>query len=566
MSRTLFGYIFWDLVKIFALTSGVLSAIMNFGGMLRPLYEHGLAIAQVGEILTYAGPAMTAYSLPIAALFATTIVYGRFGADNEVTACRAAGISYLSIAMPAIVLGLLTATISLVLLCFVVPVSMLRVEKIIYSNLAMLASNEIERTHQIRFSQADRPGITVFAQSAKALDPDPAYPDEQVVEFVGPLIVQYEKPAKNDKSKIQTPETFYMAQRAIAYLRPKANEDGLTLTVQLEKGASFPRGLAENPEQGMHMAIEETSFGPMDLPSPVPENEKFMDIFKLREMLKAPEKSERIQTLLRNFDRRDQQEAYLQQVLKQVNSEAGFVDLAGKNESYRLTRSQKPAEIVGERLVVSSTPDRPVQFRQMLGSSFARQADEVRVRIVNIDLKNQLLQLRVEMLDAVEISNDADRAAPRSSLSRDVFVPMPQEIEALNTRPAAEYLNARLSNEDKQTLNRNLFRLNNKVISELHARMSFAVSCFILVLIGCALGLMFRSGNFLSAFAVSVVPALISIALIVTGQHTCENVPSPLPLNWNNAQQLAMGVGLIWSGNTAVLAIATTLLAKLQRQ
>ena len=101
MSRTLFWYIFWDLLRIFGLASGVLSGIMSFGGLLRPLYEFGLSMSQVATILAYSGPAMTAYSLPIAALFATTIVYGRFGADNEVTACRAAGIHYLGMSMPA---------------------------------------------------------------------------------------------------------------------------------------------------------------------------------------------------------------------------------------------------------------------------------------------------------------------------------------------------------------------------------------------------------------------------------------------------------------------------------
>ena len=58
--------------------------------------------------------------------------------------------------------------------------------------------------------------------------------------------------------------------------------------------------------------------------------------------------------------------------------------------------------------------------------------------------------------------------------------------------------------------------------------------------------MMFRSGNFLTAFALSVVPALICIALIVAGQHTCENVPWKLD-NFQNP--LNLGLALIWSGN-----------------
>src|SRR3954447_25147246 len=128
MSPTLFRYIFWDLIKFFGLTSGALAGIMSFGGLLRPLTQHGLDASQVGRMLTYFMPAMSTYSLPIAALFATTMVYGRLSADNEIVACRAAGISHLAIAFPAFILGIFVSLISLVLLCFLVPSCMLKAE------------------------------------------------------------------------------------------------------------------------------------------------------------------------------------------------------------------------------------------------------------------------------------------------------------------------------------------------------------------------------------------------------------------------------------------------------
>src|SRR5277367_2824540 len=131
MSKTLFWYLFKDLLRIFFLASGALAGIMSFGGLLRPLTENGLDAAQVGKMLSYLTPAMMAYSLPVAALFATTVTYGRLAADNELTACRAAGMSYQVIGLPAFVLGLGVAGLSLVLLCFVVPSFSLRVEQVI---------------------------------------------------------------------------------------------------------------------------------------------------------------------------------------------------------------------------------------------------------------------------------------------------------------------------------------------------------------------------------------------------------------------------------------------------
>ena len=82
MSKTLFWYIFWQLLKVFALATCSLAGIMCFGGLLRPLTEHGLDLRQVNRMLLYMVPAMSTYSLPVAALFAATIVYGRLSADN----------------------------------------------------------------------------------------------------------------------------------------------------------------------------------------------------------------------------------------------------------------------------------------------------------------------------------------------------------------------------------------------------------------------------------------------------------------------------------------------------
>ena len=70
------------------------------------------------------------------------------------------------------------------------------------------------------------------------------------------------------------------------------------------------------------------------------------------------------------------------------------------------------------------------------------------------------------------------------------------------------------------------------------------------------MGMMFRTGNFLSAFALSVMPALLCIALIVTGQHVAEADP----------KNLALGLSIVWSGNVLVLLIGAVLFGNLRRQ
>jgi lipopolysaccharide export LptBFGC system permease protein LptF len=561
MSRTLFWYIFKDLLRIAGLASGVLSGIMSFGGLLKPLYEFGLDISQVAAILSYSAPAMTAYSLPIAALFATTIVYGRLGADNEITACRAAGISssvFGGLPFPAVALGGLAALISVWLLCFVVPASMLRVERIVYSNLGRLVADQIQRTHQAKFDMNNQP-ITVFARSARTLETDPKNPTLQAVQIFGATFVVYEKV---EKGKPLVPENFYQASEAIVYIQQDSDDDVVRMWAELKDSMRMPRTTIGSAERGANISVGNVDFPPTEIPSPVKENTKFMDIFKLNALLDHPELSQRISGLLRDLLRQDQERAYLEYLAAQLNGPTQSAELNGDSERYILTRGPAAAEVVRDKLVLKATHESPAQLRRLIagGAPRDRIAEQITIR-PHPDVARRNIQLDIEFLP--EILNIGPSEAAKNNATR-LTVSMPEPIFDLARRPATDYLTGSVTGDELRRLNRDLLKQKNSVISEFHARMSFASSCFILVVVGCALGMMFRSGNFLSAFAVSVVPALICIVLIVTGQHTSENVPWPMPARFTDP--LHLGVAIIWSGNAAVLAIAVALLTKLQRQ
>ena len=571
MSRTLFWYVFKDLLRIFLLASGALAGIMSFGGLLRPVYEHGLDAGQVVKMLGYFMPAMTTYSLPIAALFATTMVYGRLSADNEITACRAAGIplGIFGLALPAVVMGLVIALVSLLCLCFVVPVFWLKIERVIYSNIAELVASQIERTHQIRFEHAASP-VTVFAQSAQVRPPDPARPREQVVRLVAPMIVTYDTPDRANLPKPPVPEEFYTARTATAYIRQgEEDEADVTLFASLDSGMRFPRRPGASQRQNVQVSIGSTNFGPIVLPSPVRENTKFMDIVRLRRLLDRPELSRRVRETLGNFILVEQQETFLHDLRERLTSspQGGTVALDAGAEQYLLRAGPgATAEVKKGRLILLAPEGAPpLRLVRRAGGQDALdvEAREVRVRTF-ADSSARRVDVNVEMIDCV-VGSGGERA-PRPNFDQHFAVPMPAELVAIEDRTARDYLDsASVPQQQKQRLLRDVYKIHNGIVSELNARASFGVSCFILVLVGCALGMMFRSGNFLSAFAVSVVPALLTIALVVTGQHTCENIPWNIrPGEWTNP--LHAGLFIIWSGNAAVLAIATVLLWRLQRQ
>jgi lipopolysaccharide export LptBFGC system permease protein LptF len=614
MSWTLFKYLFKDLFRIFMMASGTLAGIMSFGGLLRPLTEHGLDAGQVGKMLTYLTPAMMTYSLPVAALFATTMVYGRLSADNELTAVRAGGIPsfalfHFSIAAPALMLGLIVAALSMLLLCFIVPVASLKVEQVIYSNLAKVVQNKIERNHQLRLSAGGKP-TTIFAQEATLLPPDPDAPHDQLVRLVGPSLMSGRyvdrdsaflpatdpvsglpttRPKATDRSKaLLLPEEFWTAQSATVRIHPAGNgapgipgSDEGQLSVQLTGATKFPRKFVGNVQVG----VDATNFGPVALPSPIRENVKFMDVRRLSALAIDPGDSQRVQSAVQDLIRQDQESTFLREIGDKLADSGTVVLRSGAgteaDEKYILRFAgsrqfigMKEGELaVGTPAPPASAATRPdestqtrmvgLEIMQAGGTSLTATAREARIRAKPDDTTDRMV-VSVELYDLVLTTAGAGQETQRASWVRDFDVPMEGAVQDLRHKTLTMYLHdPKLNVNDQNNLLRQQIVVNNAVRGELHSRASFAVSCLILVTIGCALGMMFKSGNFLSAFAVSFVPALLCITLIVSGQQTADHVPEHVLNNPNNP--LNLGLSLIWSGNAIVLLMAMTLIYKLRR-
>ena len=215
--------------------------------------------------------------------------------------------------------------------------------------------------------------------------------------------------------------------------------------------------------------------------------------------------------------------------------------------------------------------ERPIVFREeKLGQQtvLVRAASvAVKVRPINNENGQSVVDVSVELRDCRQHINGEGGLGeiPRATYPVPTFeVPMNAVQRAMAGQnltyyesPAARLLGNQLSLIHDHT------QLINVIIAESNGRASFAVSCLILVMVGSALGMMFRSGNFLTAFAVSFIPALLSITLIIAGQRTAGN----LPLKFDAANNpLKLGLSLIWTGNLVNLVLAVGLLWKLGRR
>lgn len=596
MSKTLFWYIFGNLLRVFLLTTAGLAGIMSFAVLLRPLTENGLDFGQVNRLLLYALPAVCAYSLPVSALFATTMVYGRFSADNELTAMRASGVSYFSarrfsVALPALVLGLVVATISLVMLCFIVPVYSLKVEEVIYSNIARVIANRIARTHALEFQSADQRLFNVYADEARLVPPDPSKPSQQRVELLGPAWMTYEWSATD--ARILIPKEFWMARSALVSIDRASPSKPSMVTISLVDGIKFPRVFFGNVQVG----VGSSGFGPFEIPSLISENVKFLDISRLTQLAEDPGQSENVQIIVRELIRREQNQAYLALVAGAIDHHAAdgtsnflFAGDSPGSDTFDIGAQDVTARWTGNDLVLTApgAPDaRTVWMSQSHGSQLTlfAHAKELHIHVQpNAPVESSTgppadrMNVNIELFN-VELRTQDGVDTPRGSFSRSFSVPMPASIRAIGDKKLADFLRDPVSDPDggpsdvKQwqvsfpdalDLHHEQVRANNAARSELHGRASFAVSCLSLVMVGCALGILFRSGNFLNAFAASFVPALLCITLIISGQQSATHVPYTMGSAFKDP--LPMALAFIWVGNAAVLVAAIYLTVRLQRR
>src|SRR6185369_7150304 len=108
----------------------------------------GIDVGHVMVLMFNLMPAMLAYAIPIAALFAAVLVYWRMSTDNELTACQAGGVSFMAIVLPAFALGVAVASVDLMFVNYVVPRFLQATERAVRKDLGSWIVSQIERQEQ----------------------------------------------------------------------------------------------------------------------------------------------------------------------------------------------------------------------------------------------------------------------------------------------------------------------------------------------------------------------------------------------------------------------------------
>jgi lipopolysaccharide export system permease protein len=110
-----------ELSKVFFLSLVGITGILLMAGIIAEASQQGLSPAQVIAIIPLLIPSTLPYTIPATTLFATSVVYGRLAADNEILAIKAAGINMSMVIWPGILLGVIMSTVTMGLYYRIIP-------------------------------------------------------------------------------------------------------------------------------------------------------------------------------------------------------------------------------------------------------------------------------------------------------------------------------------------------------------------------------------------------------------------------------------------------------------
>ncbi len=156
MLPTLQWYIFREMGKTFVLTAVGMTIVLGLGGGVLELVEiDRISPGQLLKLILIVLPVSGTLTLPIAALYAATITYGRLSADNEILACKSSGINIAWLFLPTFAISLLSAGFTFYFTCFMIPGLVKDMSNIAKSDIRQIVETRLTSPERLPLPQAN---------------------------------------------------------------------------------------------------------------------------------------------------------------------------------------------------------------------------------------------------------------------------------------------------------------------------------------------------------------------------------------------------------------------------
>ena len=153
--RILHRYVLIEMLKALALALAAVSGVVCFAMVLSALQQHGLSPVSSLLYMLLSVPGAMYIALPLSAVLAATLVYGRLAADNELMACRASGIPLSSLFWPTILLAIVAAAGCMGLASWPMPESSYAAKCLARADIERLFFTQLGSTGRIRLKETN---------------------------------------------------------------------------------------------------------------------------------------------------------------------------------------------------------------------------------------------------------------------------------------------------------------------------------------------------------------------------------------------------------------------------
>jgi len=545
MLLTLNRYIFRELFKVFMLALVALTLILSLGSILQPVQEYGAGPRQVIFLMFYFLPITLTFVLPMAALFAGALVYGRFTGDNELDACRASGISILTLIQPGLLLAVFVAITNLILSFYVMPTFVHLAEKSLKADAKQMLFRNIQRKGFYKLPY-DKHVILIYADH---VDP--------INDTLSGVVVTEVK--DNEIKQIYTIESA----RIKFATHGNANEVQITAQKSGQIGASHGAGaefISSTWEFGSILG-DDIKFKKIDQMRKIKNN--LMLFEPIAQQARDTYAQLTLELLAQDIRSKILPGEPNQTLTAEPDDNDGFYELTGEPNSVRFTVTQCSAQdeeidLSGDITIIEyNTDNQQTSYTLRCNeASLGIEGDklnptlEMDIRNAGIQKTNQLKMRHIIdglfLPDSVKTTTSQFKTQP-DSLNAEKLAYELTSISEFLPSPALIALQGGLQREIQKTL--------VEIKSEIHSRLVFGIGCVSMILIGIGLGIIKRGGHLLSAFGVSCVPAAVLIVCIMSGKQLTENLGA----------QTISGVAIMWAGLVFLSLLAVGIFYLLQK-
>jgi len=536
MVFTLHRYIFGELLKVFVLATIALTLMLTLGLLIQQTQEFGVGPDQAFQLLGYLIPITLTFVLPMGALFASALVYGRFASDNELNACRASGVSLSTLIYPGLCLAIAVATTTLALSFHVVPAFVQRAEKSLKTNFK-----------QILFRNVQRKGYYTLPGKRYRLYADTAYPEENMLS--GVIVTDSKKQQINKIITAEAAKIEIATDKKINEIKVAALE-----TYQIDP-------------QGGQMYSKEFAFLNR-APSPLSDSVKFQKMDRIKEIKQDMTEYHPVGKIALSTQAQLAIEILAEKVAIIIsNEENHYYSLSNEDITIMFTAADCQVKASSQNPTIDLIgPIILVVINKVSGEAVYRydsNRGQIQLEDENIDSELMLILYNAvwQREENKKGKEDIKYVAPRRTFRNMI---MPEDITSslgklgrvnddgffasvLKSKPSDKL--AELQTE----LLRKCRVTTNEISSEIHSRLVFGIGCIALTLVSIALGIIFKGGHLLSAFGTSAIPAGILALCITVGKDLTKNAATPA----------SVGISVMWAGLLALSILTVIIYRKL---